>query len=101
MSNFRVPVPKNEPVCSYAPGSLERAKLTEELNRLKNMQIDAPMIIGGREITTSNKVPMAGVSRKTSNSRPVRLVKNSSTRNPTSMVNARGVAGASSIRPLK
>lgn len=58
MSNFRVPVPKNEPVYSYAPGSPERAKLTEELKRLKNMQIDAPMIIGGKEIATSNKVAM-------------------------------------------
>lgn len=58
MGNFRVPVPKNEPVYSYAPGSPERAKLTEELKRLKNIQIDAPMIIGGQEITTSNKVPM-------------------------------------------
>ncbi len=58
MADFRVPKPKNEPVYSYAPDSPERAKLTEELHRLKNTQIDAPMIIGGQEITTSNKVPM-------------------------------------------
>lgn len=58
MGNFRVPVPVNEPVYSYAPGSPERAKLIEELDRLKNMQIDAPMIIGGKEITTSIKVAM-------------------------------------------
>ena len=58
MGNFRVPVPRNEPVYSYAPGSPERSKLTEELHRLKNTQINAPMIIGGQEIKTSNKVAM-------------------------------------------
>lgn len=58
MSGFTVPVPKNEPVLSYAPGTVERERLTHELKRLKKEQIDAPMVIGGREVTTPDKVAM-------------------------------------------
>jgi 1-pyrroline-5-carboxylate dehydrogenase len=58
MSGFMVPFPKNEPVFSYAPGTVERDRLTQELKRLKKEQIDAPMIIGGQEIKTPDKVTM-------------------------------------------
>ena len=48
--NFREP--KNEPVFSYKPGSLERKLLEEELSVQKNQVIDIPLIIGGKEIRT-------------------------------------------------
>jgi 1-pyrroline-5-carboxylate dehydrogenase len=56
MGIFKVPVPKNEPVLNYAPSSPERAKIVEALNKLKSQQIDIPMIIGGREIRTADKI---------------------------------------------
>ena len=48
--NFREP--KNEPVLSYEPGSIERRLLEEELSSQKNKVIDIPLIIGGKEIRT-------------------------------------------------
>ena len=48
--NFREP--KNEPVYSYKPGSEERRLLEEELKRQNSVQVDIPLIIGGREIRT-------------------------------------------------
>jgi 1-pyrroline-5-carboxylate dehydrogenase len=44
--------PKNEPVYSYAPGSEERKLLQEELKRQASMQVEIPLIIGGKEIKT-------------------------------------------------
>jgi len=54
MSNafFKVPEPKNEPILSYAPGSPEKAALKAELKRLSSMQIEVPLVIGGKEIKT-------------------------------------------------
>jgi len=56
--NFREP--KNEPVFSYKSGSEERAKLVEELNRQSSIQVEIPLIIGGKEIFTgkTNSVVM-------------------------------------------
>ncbi|WP_116245894.1 L-glutamate gamma-semialdehyde dehydrogenase [Nocardiopsis sp. FIRDI 009] len=42
-----VPLPKNEPVLSYAPGSAERAELVAKLDELGRERIDLPMYIGG------------------------------------------------------
>ena len=58
MSNafFNVPVPKNEPVKSYAPGTPERAELQKALKELRNTQVDIPMYIGGEEVRTGNKI---------------------------------------------
>lgn len=60
MSNafFNVPLPKNEPVLGYAPGSKEREELQQAIKVLKSKEIDAPMVIGGKEIRTENKVRM-------------------------------------------
>jgi 1-pyrroline-5-carboxylate dehydrogenase len=56
---FNVPVPVNEPVKSYAPGSPERIELQEVYNRMYNQApIDVPMYIGDKEVRTSNKVEM-------------------------------------------
>ena len=40
---FRVPIPKNEPVLSYAPGSPERAALKKALSEARAKEIDVPM----------------------------------------------------------
>lgn len=52
--DFCVPMPANEPVLSYAPGSPERARQQEQLKRFKAEQIDVPMVIGAKDVTTGN-----------------------------------------------
>ncbi|HZA11228.1 L-glutamate gamma-semialdehyde dehydrogenase [Mycobacterium sp.] len=42
-----VPVPANEPVHDYAPGSAERTRLMTALDRLARDPIDLPHVIGG------------------------------------------------------
>jgi 1-pyrroline-5-carboxylate dehydrogenase len=56
MSNgsFRVPVPSNEPVRGYAPGSPERASLEAAIDAMAKERIDAPSVIGGRDVATGN-----------------------------------------------
>ena len=53
---FSYPIPKNEPVLDYAPGSPEKAALKKTLQDLKSVKADIPMYIGGREVRTSKKV---------------------------------------------
>jgi len=55
---FKVPVAKNEPIMSYAPGTPERARLKIALKELKSQVQDIPMIINGKEIRTDNRVPI-------------------------------------------
>ena len=55
---FKVPTPTNEPVKSYAPGSPEKAALKAQLAAYKATQVDVPMVIGGKEVHTDNKVAM-------------------------------------------
>ena len=47
-----VPLPRNEPVLGYAPGSPERASIKKTLDRMAGEQIEIPLIIGGREVRT-------------------------------------------------
>ncbi|MBA9078916.1 L-glutamate gamma-semialdehyde dehydrogenase [Rufibacter quisquiliarum] len=54
---FNVPIPVNEPVKGYAPGSKERAELQQAYNALREQQLDIPMYIGGQEVRTENKQP--------------------------------------------
>ncbi len=56
---FTVPVPVNEPVKTYAPGTPERAALKAELANMRSKQIDVPMYIGGEEVTTDKKIKMS------------------------------------------
>jgi 1-pyrroline-5-carboxylate dehydrogenase len=48
------PVPRNEPVLEYGPGSRERGELKSALERLAGEQIEIPVVIGGREIRTGD-----------------------------------------------
>ena len=52
---FHIPVPKNEPVLSYAPGSNERAALKKTLADARATVLDIPMYIGAEEVRTDNK----------------------------------------------
>ena len=51
---FNFPLPANEPVKTYLPGSPERIALDAELKRQSSEVIDIPLIIGGKEIRTGN-----------------------------------------------
>lgn len=53
---FRVPIPKNEPVKSYAPGSPERLALQNKLSELRSIEKDIPMYIGSEEVRTGNTI---------------------------------------------
>jgi len=55
---FKVPVPVNEPVLNYAPGSAERAELQSTLEVLRSQEIDIPMYIGSEEVRTGKKKPL-------------------------------------------
>jgi 1-pyrroline-5-carboxylate dehydrogenase len=52
--NFKVPVPFNDPILEYKPGSPERARLKETIAEMRSTRADIPMIIGGKEIRTGN-----------------------------------------------
>ncbi|WP_020675188.1 L-glutamate gamma-semialdehyde dehydrogenase [Geopsychrobacter electrodiphilus] len=49
---FKVPVPTNEPIYSYAPGTLERARLKAALAEIASKKIEIPLILGGKEVRT-------------------------------------------------
>lgn len=53
---FNVPIPQNEPVLNYAPGSLERAALKTALKNTRVAQVDIPMYIGDKEVRTDKKL---------------------------------------------
>lgn len=55
---FHYPMPANEPVLQYAPGSPERTALKKTLVDLKKKAIDVPMYIGGKMVRTGKKVAM-------------------------------------------
>ena len=48
----RVPPPVNDPIRSYAPGSVERASLKARLSSMAAEKIDIPLFIGGKEVRT-------------------------------------------------
>jgi 1-pyrroline-5-carboxylate dehydrogenase len=52
---FNVPVPVNEPILGYAPGSKERELLEAAIVDARSKQIDIPMYIGGKLIHTDKK----------------------------------------------
>ncbi len=56
IGTFSYPMPVNEPVLAYAPGSPERKRLKEVLKQLKKEKADIPMYIGGKEIRTKKQV---------------------------------------------
>ncbi len=53
---YNVPIAKNEPVLTYAPGTKEREELKKQLAAFRSTEMDIPMVIGGEEIRSGNKV---------------------------------------------
>lgn len=53
---FNYPLPQNEPVLNYAPGSKEREALKKAITELKNKTLDIPMYIDGKEVRTNKKI---------------------------------------------
>lgn len=49
---FSFDSPQNEPILQYAPGSKERSQIIAELEHQQNIQVEIPLIIGGKEIRT-------------------------------------------------
>jgi 1-pyrroline-5-carboxylate dehydrogenase len=55
MSPFpNIPVPRNEPVLSYGPGTAERATLKAALGSVGAERPDIPAVVGGREIRSGD-----------------------------------------------
>lgn len=52
---FSYPMPVNEPVLNYGPGSAEKKRLKEVLAELKSTVTDVPMYIGSKEVRTGKK----------------------------------------------
>jgi len=55
---FQVPTPVNEPILQYGANSVERIKLKQALDGLRNQQIDVQMRIAGRSVKGAKKVAM-------------------------------------------
>ena len=53
---FSYPLPVNEPVLTYAPGSPEKKTLKKTLQELKSEKIDVPMYIGDKEVRSGKKI---------------------------------------------
>lgn len=56
---FNVPIPINEPVKSYSPGSGEKKELKEALKELRGQVLDIPMFIGGEEVRSNDLRPIS------------------------------------------
>mgnify|MGYP000349296436 CR=1 FL=1 len=52
--DHRPPMPVNEPVLSYAPGSPERAELKAKLAAMKEQVVEIPVIIDGVDVFTGD-----------------------------------------------
>jgi len=54
MSGYRIPVPINDPVRSYEPGSSDRQALKSRLAEMSAEKIEIPLVIGGKEVRTGD-----------------------------------------------
>jgi len=54
-ATFNIPLPINEPILPYAPGSPEKDSILREIKRMRSEQMDIPMIINGKEVRTENR----------------------------------------------
>jgi 1-pyrroline-5-carboxylate dehydrogenase len=63
---FQVPLPINEPVKGYTPGSTERASLSAMYKKMYNQEpIDVPMYIGSELIRTAEKLQLTSPQEHT------------------------------------
>lgn len=52
---FNVPIPVNEPIFGYAPGTKERELLAAAITEARSKEGDIPMYIGGKPVYTDTK----------------------------------------------
>jgi len=52
--SYRVPIPINDPIRSYAPGTSERQAVKARLASMSAEKIEIPLVIGGKEIRTGD-----------------------------------------------
>lgn len=55
---YQIPVPSNEEVLSYAPGSSEKEAVKKALQEARSQECDIPMYIGSEEVRTGNKIAL-------------------------------------------
>ncbi|MFN5183820.1 MAG: L-glutamate gamma-semialdehyde dehydrogenase [Bacteroidota bacterium] len=55
---YKVPIPVNETVKQYAPGSPERKELQETLKKMRSVEVDIPMYIGSDEVRSKNTIDL-------------------------------------------
>ena len=58
LGTFHYPLPQNEPVKNYAPGSEEREALQKALQDAKKQEANIPQYIGGRAVRSGKLVSM-------------------------------------------
>ena len=51
---FSLNPPENDPIQTYKPGSEARRRILAELERQRNLVVEIPIIIGGKEVYTGN-----------------------------------------------
>lgn len=56
---FTPPLPKNEPILGYLPGSSERKTLKEMIAKMRAEVLEVPMYIGGEKVFTENRKPLS------------------------------------------
>jgi len=52
----KLPIPVNEPVKNYAPGSVERASILAAIKYAREHPVDVPLVIGGEAVYTAEKI---------------------------------------------
>ncbi len=52
----KLPIPINEPVKDYAPGSSERAAILTAIKLASEQPVDVPLVIGGEAVYTAEKI---------------------------------------------
>lgn len=55
---FHIPIPVNEPVLSYAPGTKEREQIKAAMKSMLENPVEIPIIIGGKEVRSGHLVEM-------------------------------------------
>jgi 1-pyrroline-5-carboxylate dehydrogenase len=57
-SIYLPPLPENEKVLSYAPGSPERARLDAEIASILSARVEVPVVFGGKRLLTGRTRPI-------------------------------------------
>ncbi|MDQ2669367.1 MAG: L-glutamate gamma-semialdehyde dehydrogenase [Gemmatimonadota bacterium] len=63
MTAANIPLPVNEPVLGYAPGSSERERMEAALAAMSSEQIEIPAVVGGREVCSGKMVDLVSPHR--------------------------------------